>query len=116
MYAASVAVMAASVDGFDSGYYFSDGRWPVVWLQHDDSQAGVHVPPHMESLLDASPLEKRGPPGGYDGVAPSDGAGGNTGRHGCVVFKQKVDECVGRTTESFEEVPSETLNRCFASR
>lgn len=52
----------------------------------------------------------------YDGVAPSDGAGGNTGRHGCVVFKQKVDECVGRTTESFEEVPAETLNRCFASR
>jgi len=72
MYAATVAVMAASVDGFDSGYYFSDGRWPVVWLQHDDSQAGVHVPPHMESLLDASPLEKRGPPGGYDGHSRRD--------------------------------------------
>jgi hypothetical protein len=51
----------------------------------------------------------------YDGVAPVDGAGGNTGRHGCVVFKQKIDECVGRTTESFDEVPAEKLNRCFAS-
>jgi len=52
----------------------------------------------------------------YDGIAPLDDAGGNTGRHGCVVFKQKVDECVGRATEMFEQVPADTLNQCFATR
>ena len=50
----------------------------------------------------------------YDGIAPLDGAGGNTGKHGCVMFKQKIDECVGRETESFEEIPAETLNDCFS--
>ncbi len=50
----------------------------------------------------------------FDGVAPRAGAGGNTGRHGCVVFKQKVDDCVGRETESFETVPATALNRCFS--
>lgn len=50
----------------------------------------------------------------HDGVAPLDGAGGNSGRDGCVVFKQKVDDCVGRTTESFEEVSADRLNQCWA--
>jgi hypothetical protein len=49
----------------------------------------------------------------YDGVCPVDGAGGNSGRHGCVVFKQKIDECVGRETESFDTVAVTALNRCF---
>jgi hypothetical protein len=41
----------------------------------------------------------------HDGVAPLAGAGGNTGTWGCVVFKQVVDEIVGRETTSFEKVP-----------
>lgn len=49
----------------------------------------------------------------FDGVAPYDSAGGNAGKHGCVVFKQKVDACVGHKTESFEEIPAARLNACF---
>lgn len=49
----------------------------------------------------------------YDGVAPLDGAGGNMGMHGCLVFKQKVDQCLGRTTESKETVSAERLNACW---
>lgn len=41
----------------------------------------------------------------FDGVAPQDGAGGNTGLWGCVVFKQVIDEMVGRNTTRGEKVP-----------
>ena len=50
----------------------------------------------------------------FDGVCPRDAAGGNTGKHGCVVFKERVDDCVGRETESFEEVPADVLNACWS--
>lgn len=50
----------------------------------------------------------------FDGVAPRDGAGGNTGKHGCVVFKERIDDCVGRSTESFEQVSPDALNACFS--
>lgn len=50
----------------------------------------------------------------YDGVCPLDGAGGNTGMHGCVVFKERIDACVGHTTDTFEEIPARLLNNCFA--
>lgn len=49
----------------------------------------------------------------FDGIAPYPDAGGDSGRHGCVVFKEAIDACVGRETESFEEIPADTLNRCF---
>jgi hypothetical protein len=41
----------------------------------------------------------------HDGVAPLAGAGGNSGTWGCVVFKEVVDDIVGRETTSFERVP-----------
>ncbi len=49
----------------------------------------------------------------YDGIAPLDGAGGNTGYHGCVIFKEKIDRCVGKTTSYAEQVDTETLINCF---
>lgn len=50
----------------------------------------------------------------FDGVAPLDGAGGNSGKWGCVVFKERIDACVGRETETFEQVSAGTLNTCWA--
>ena len=50
----------------------------------------------------------------FDGVAPRDGAGGNTGKHGCVIFKERVDDCVGRETESFESIAPGVLNACWS--
>jgi hypothetical protein len=41
----------------------------------------------------------------FDGVAPLEGAGGDTGKWGCVVFKQVIDQMVGRTTTTGEKVP-----------
>jgi hypothetical protein len=52
----------------------------------------------------------------HDGVAPVDGAGGNIGQYGCVIFKEVVDKAVGRETESFEEVEPSTLQSFFNSR
>jgi len=49
----------------------------------------------------------------FDGVAPDAGAGGNTGTHGCVIFKEKVDECVGRRTEFADRIEADELNACF---
>lgn len=49
----------------------------------------------------------------FDGVCPEPGAGGNRGDFGCVVFKEKIDRCVGRETRSFEKVSAELLNKCF---
>ena len=49
----------------------------------------------------------------FDGVAPLAGAGGNTGQYGCVVFKERVDECVGRETKSNETVSAEKLVSCW---
>lgn len=49
----------------------------------------------------------------YDGIAPRNDAGGNTGKHGCVIFKQKIDECVGRETEQRERIDAQALNDCF---
>lgn len=48
----------------------------------------------------------------FDGVAPRDGAGGNTGYHGCVILKERVDACVGRNTDNFEEV--DPSNPCWS--
>jgi len=50
----------------------------------------------------------------FDGIAPHSGAGGDEGRHGCVIFKEKIDRCVGQATEGFGEISAEVLNRCFA--
>jgi hypothetical protein len=72
MYATAVAIMAGSLGRFDSGYYRDQNDWPVVWLQDGDDQAGVHVHTQLWPLLEASPLENRGPPGGYDGHSRKD--------------------------------------------
>lgn len=52
----------------------------------------------------------------HDGVAPVDGAGGNIGQYGCVIFKEVIDSAVGRVTESFEEVEPGELQAFFNSR
>jgi len=49
----------------------------------------------------------------FDGVAPPAGAGGATGRHGCVVWKGRVDACLGRETKANETVSAAALNDCF---
>jgi len=48
----------------------------------------------------------------FDGVYPR-GEAGESGTYGAVVFKEKVDKCVGRETKRSEEIPAETLNDCF---
>lgn len=48
----------------------------------------------------------------FDGVAPR-GEAGESGAYGAVIFKEKVDECVGRETVLNEEIPGDTLNDCF---
>lgn len=50
----------------------------------------------------------------FDGVAPHSSAAGDVGAHGCCIFKRKIDQCVGRETEQFEEIPADKLNECFA--
>lgn len=50
----------------------------------------------------------------FDGVAPRDGAGGNTGTHGCVIFKERIDDCVGRVTDRFDQVSVDALNACWS--
>lgn len=50
----------------------------------------------------------------FDGVAPTDGAGGNTGRDGCVVFLERVEKCVDRDLEYADQVPPGVLNACWA--
>lgn len=49
----------------------------------------------------------------YDGFAPRDGAGGNSGQWGCVIFKEKIDQCVGRETEGHETVEADVLRGCW---
>lgn len=49
----------------------------------------------------------------YDGVYPHPGAGGNEGTWGCVIFKEKIDQCVGRETTQGEEVAVSELKPCF---
>ena len=49
----------------------------------------------------------------FDGVAPR-GEAGRSGTYGAVIFKEKVDDCVGRETERSEEIPASVLNDCFA--
>lgn len=51
----------------------------------------------------------------FDGVYPR-GEAGESGTYGAVIFKERVDACVGRNTERSEEVPAETLNDCFGQR
>lgn len=54
--------------------------------------------------------------GAFDGVYPVPENGGDLNRWGAVVFKQVVDECVGRVTTNNEEVDPDVLNVCFAGR
>ena len=48
----------------------------------------------------------------FDGVYP-EGEAGESGTYGAVIYKTKIDECVGRRTERAEEIPADTLNDCF---
>lgn len=54
--------------------------------------------------------------GVYDGLYPVAENGGDSNRWGAVVFKRKVDRCVGRETVNNEEVDPDVLNDCFAGR
>lgn len=47
----------------------------------------------------------------FDGVAPVDSAGGNTGKDGCVIFKERVDAAIGRETVGEESLSAAALNR-----
>jgi hypothetical protein len=49
----------------------------------------------------------------FDGVSP-EGEAGESGTYGAVIYKTKVDECVGRRTERSEQIPADTLNACFS--
>ncbi|WP_297884345.1 hypothetical protein [uncultured Halorubrum sp.] len=48
----------------------------------------------------------------FDGVYP-EGEAGESGTYGAVIYKTKIDECVGRRTERAEQIPADTLNDCF---
>lgn len=48
----------------------------------------------------------------FDGVYP-EGEAGESGTYGAVIFKTKIDDCVGRRTERAEQIPADTLNACF---
>jgi len=49
----------------------------------------------------------------FDGVYP-EGEAGESGTYGAVIYKTKIDDCVGRRTERAEQIPAEVLNDCFA--
>lgn len=48
----------------------------------------------------------------FDGVYP-EGEAGESGTYGAVIYKTKIDNCVGRRTERAEKIPADTLNGCF---
>ena len=48
----------------------------------------------------------------FDGVYPR-GQAGESGTYGAVIFKEKVDACVGRETSEGEEIAADVLNDCF---
>lgn len=48
----------------------------------------------------------------FDGVYPK-GEAGESGTYGAVIFKSKIDDCVGRRTVRAAEIPAEELNACF---
>ena len=47
----------------------------------------------------------------FDGVYPR-GEAGESGTYGAVIFKEKVDDCLGRVTTEGEEIEASVLNRC----
>jgi hypothetical protein len=49
----------------------------------------------------------------YDGVCPHEGAGGDSGKWGCVVLLERVQECVDREFTYSDEIEAATLNDCF---
>jgi len=56
--------------GGDAGYYYAadddtDG-WPVVWATLETGQVSWHLPPKLESYIEASCLDEETPVGGYD--------------------------------------------------
>jgi hypothetical protein len=53
---------------------------------------------------------------GVDGIAPTDGAGGNRGDIGCIVFRERIEECVPGELGLHETVDADVLNDCFADR
>jgi len=64
MYATALAAVIGELPGFDAGYYYDGSKWPVVWFQSGDKQAGAHVTPAMASLLEESQIEAGAPEGG----------------------------------------------------
>lgn len=48
----------------------------------------------------------------FDGVAPVDGAGGNVGSIGCVIFIEKVEDCAGRSFGQKDRVNPNALRNC----
>lgn len=50
----------------------------------------------------------------FDGVCPSDSAGGNTGEFGCVILVEKIEQCFPGQDLSFpDQVGAQGLNECF---
>lgn len=51
----------------------------------------------------------------FDGVAPKDGAGGNTGQWGCVILIERIRQCVpGRELGFNDAIDADVLNDCFS--
>jgi len=72
LYGIAFAVLMERIPDIDAGYYWHDSEWPVVWVDDGHSQAGVHVLPEYELLLDRSVLPNTPPPNGYDGHTRTD--------------------------------------------
>lgn len=66
-------------------------------------EAASELEPAQFTLTGLQPINKLLYPD-FDGVAPLDGAGGNSSKHGCVVFKQRVDQVLGEDADTHAEL------------
>lgn len=95
-----------------------------IWGSADDMvAAGLRATAKAKRCVDrngqgvcSQPINRMCWEAGIDGIAPHDGAGGNEGQIGCVIFKERIEECAPGTVERGDTLSAEELNECFAGR
>lgn len=89
--------------GFDTDAFVVDaiGAAEVAAAARDSPDSRTATQPMNELLFPH-----------FDGVYPR-GEAGESGTYGAVIFKEKVDACVGRETSEGEEIAADVLNDCF---
>ena len=88
--------------GFDTDAFVTDaiGAAEVAAAARDSPDSRTATQPMNELLFPH-----------FDGVYPR-GQAGESGTYGAVIFKEKVDDCLGRVTTEGEEIEASVLNRC----